>query len=205
MCQCQRAFEPNPELEKSLVLLKIIGIINVLIAILHIYPMNSAGLMDIISCILILLAYNTLLFYYAQIYILLCCIDFIFMIDSIGVFFQRVFSPNSTVKTMSTSEYIALGINTFSLVFYIFAIFIVFKLYKEMRAQFYENAGVNFNNPQNSNNEYNGSEARAAWADNNINLPAANQRRNNNNANNNAEAPRGYVPFGGRGVAVGGH
>ena len=205
MCNCQRAFEPSPQLEKSLFMIKIICVINVIVVILHIYPLNANIMMDILSCILIFLAYNSLLFYYSQIYILISCINLIFMIDSVGTFFQKVYASKVDTKTLTGVEYYSIGVNSFSLVFYVFAIAMVFSFYKEIRAQYYENAGVNFgdNVEQPANNNINGNENRAPWANNAINNN--NYNNNNNNYNNNNNQQRGFVAFSGRGVRVGGN
>ena len=209
MCQCQRQFEPNPTLQKMLPMLKIAGFINVAICLLHIFPMNAGGIMDIFNCILIFVTYNTLSYNFAQMYILFTCIDTVFMIDDIGVFFQEVYNQEHLASdSLSFIDYWSLGVNTFSLVFYIWAIYIVFEAYKEMRAQLLEIAGVNVQNmgvPQQQDQE-----------NQNQNPPPQNQWGNANmqaNAPANVEQPReqrqgggrGYVPFGGRGVRVGGN
>lgn len=216
-CNCDRAFEPSERLKKMLCFLAAIGFINLAIALLHIYPLNSASFFDIIICIIVLVAYRTLLFYWAQIYIFLSILCLIFDIDTLGVVFQEVYGDNQTLTSLGI---FALVITTFSIIFYFFAIFIMFGIYKEMRAEFYENAGMRLQGGGQGNEDFNNQQMEgggAAWGGappqggNNQNEDINRYRANMYNANNNANrgggnpAPHGYVPFGGRGVAVGGN
>ena len=90
----------------------------------------------------------------------------------------------------------SLGLDTFYLCFQVFSIYATFPVYKEMKAQYTEVMGMADNGVEadeyQENDNFNNNNF-----ENNVNA--------NNNNNNNNNQPRGYQPFAGRGVAVGGN
>ena len=84
----------------------------------------------------------------------------------------------------------------FMFVFEIFCIFVVFQVYKQSKQEYRQKYG--YAAGENGGEEFQNGEE-------NDNIQGLNNNQNNNRNNNNNNNDGGFVPFQGRGVAVGGN
>jgi len=128
---------PNDELKRRLVFVKIICLVNFLIAFLRLVigdPMSM--IYDFINVFILYMAFSSVFFMFMGMYILFAMLNSFYLIVAIGLVIQLVIQKT---RVMEDQDYIAFGINLFILCFYIFSIVFNFAVYKEMKAQFQEN------------------------------------------------------------------
>jgi len=183
MCDLRQVLQPNEKLQKMLGFLKFILILNLISAILRIFINPSDMLYDLFCTLFLFLAYNTVYFIYAAIYMIFSLVNAVYLFVSCGTVLQMYLQ--GTLGEFGRKAPLFLGISLYLLIFYIFALMIVFPAYKEMKAQLMDS----FRGPENT-----------------LRL---NSNPSNNRSNNDEEIPapaqnRGFVAFSGSGVAVGG-
>ena len=201
MCQCDPMFQPTRKLENQLKLALALIIIGIVLAILNFIVYFSYGF-NVLLCVLFLfLAYRTLFYIYMTLFILFSLYNSVQLFIIIGTFLQASLQYDDY-----TINYFNFSISLFTFIYYIFGIIFLFGVFKEMKAQFVENAsgmrnnglGVNDERERQENNEVSNNQVR--------NAREYNQSNNERNDNYNPPPQRGaYVAFGGRGTAVGGN
>ena len=180
---CQQVIIPSEKLKKLNNILKIICIINIILPIingiiLNKVPNSSFGIF--MSTFFLLFAITSGFYLYIVLYIFFTLIDSVYYFIYLGGFIQMVIQN----KTIDYKKLILYPINV---IFYIFAIFVSFQSYKEMKGILLE-GGV----AQNQNDTEQG--LNPNYNDN-----------TNNNTNTNTNTNNRFVPFSGRGVVVGGN
>jgi hypothetical protein len=207
MCECQKYFEPDAKLKKMLILMLIIMIINVLLTILTAIFIDFSMCFELLIQVLVLFCgYQSLLYTYLAMYIFFGLLNGFLVVRVVGIIIQQTIIEGSS-QLQTGKQYTAFSILLVTLVFQIFAIVLIFPIYKEMKAQLYERTlGVSLdpenvsnenNNSNNINEEQQQQNAYIGRGDTQYNPPATyNQVNSSNN--------RGFVAFGGRGTAVGG-
>ena len=184
---CQEVIQPNEKLKKLTNVLKIICIISIFLPIIELaigIQNTSYSFIYIFNIIFLILSIVTGFYLYIVFFIFYTLLNSIESFIYLGGILQKLIQSN---KLDSVKELIFCGIE---FVFYIFSIFVSFESYKEMKAILLEN-GM----PQNQNN----------YGTNYGNMSNENTiTGNNNNSNNTNTGNRTFVPFSGRGVAVGG-
>ena len=178
---CQQVITPSEKLKKLNNILKIICIINIILPIingiiLNKVPNSSFGIF--MSTFFLLFAITSGFYLYIVLYIFFTLIDSVYYFIYLGGFIQMVIQN----KTIDYKKLILYPINV---IFYIFAIFVSFQSYKEMKCILLE-GGV----AQNQNDTEQG-----------LNPNYNDNTNNNTNTNTNNR----FVPFSGRGVVVGGN
>jgi hypothetical protein len=199
MCECQKYFEPNEKLKKMLNLVLIIMFINIILFILlAIFLGFSMCFEMIIQTLVLFCAYQSVLYTYIAMYIFFGLFNAFLVFRVVGIVIQQIIIEGSS--TLQTgSQYAGFSILLVTLVFQIFAIIVLFPVYKEMKAQLYERTlGVSVDPEVSSDRNDSINDDRNIQGGNSsqYNPPVSNNQSNNN---------RGFVPFGGRGTAVGGN
>ena len=183
---CQEVIQPNEKLKKLKNVLKIICIISIFLPIIGIFfdKRTPFSFIFIINIMFLILAIITGFYLYIVFFIFYTLLNSIESFIYLGGILQKLIQSN---KLDSVKELIFCGIE---FVFNIFSIYVSFESYKEMKALLLE-GGI----PQNQNN----------YGTNYGNMSNENTiTGNNNNSNNTNTGNRTFVPFSGRGVAVGG-
>lgn len=183
MCDLRQVIQPDDKLQKMLVFLKFILILNIISAIMRIFINPSDMLYDLFCALFLFLAYNTVYFIYAAIYIIFSLVNSVYLFVSCGTILQMYLQ--ATLGEYGKKAPLVLGISLYLLIFYIFAIIMVFPAYREMKAQLMDS----FRGPENTL-RLNSNPGNRADAD--VERPDASQSRG------------GFVAFRGSGVAVGG-
>ena len=179
---CQEVIQPNEKLKKLKNILIIICIINIFLPIIGIFfdKRTPFSFIFIINIMFLILAIITGFYLYIVFFIFYTLINTIYSFIFLGEFLQKL------IQKTQIGSYKELIFSVVEFVFNIFSIYVSFESYKEMKALLLE-GGI----PQNQNN----------YGDNYGNI--SNENSNNSNSNNNS-GNRTFVPFSGRGVAVGG-
>lgn len=195
---CNKMIEPNEILQKMLIMLRaILGIYVALIIAKGIFWGITGKRMDLFTdvfCLSILIITNINLFYSCGMMLLFfIIIRLLTCFFSLGTFIQQVFLPN--IVTFDSVQYGLLGITTFEFFFDVFAIIVIFPIYKEMKAHFIEQgAGVG-----------GGQQAGAGGGSNYQQYrDQENQISHNQQPQNSSSNSGGFRAFQGRGVALGG-
>lgn len=158
MCSFRRVLEPSEKLSKFIGLGKILFLINLIITLSHIIGIDFNIFLEGLCCIFLLSAVNSVYFLYAGLYIIIASYLIILNIMDIGVSFQYYIFGKSGSST-EASEYYLLITKTIGLIFYVFAVFVLFPIYREMKAQHMEDIGMlQIRNENNSLNIPNNSE-----------------------------------------------
>lgn len=198
MCTFQASINPDAKLLKQINFIKIIFGLNLLVIIGHIIisiynktNVSSPGstiIVELFACLFLFMAIQCYNFVGAGVFVVLSLYCSVILFVEIGTFFQVVYY-NENINLQNNILpllYGKLGVDTFAFVFYVFSIIVVFPIYREMKAQYLEGVGRG-----------GGGEPSEVYDD-----------RGNYGENDHAEQPQrrqgGYVPFSGRGVAVGG-
>jgi hypothetical protein len=192
MCNLQAVIVPNEKLKKMLIFAKIILIINILSAFVRLLIRPSDMIYDLFTSLFLFMAYNSVYFIYMAIYLIFCFFNTIFLFISSGIILQMLIQ--NTLGELKGSAGLVLGVQLYLFVFYIFAIIFTFPLYKEMKAQFLENAGLLGGDSRDQ------ADVERPSRYNNIGNNQASSNASQQNAQSNSG---GFVPFSGRGVAVG--
>ena len=171
----RQVIQPDEKLAKMMAFAKIILIINVVISIMRIF-LNSVGDMiyDLICSLFLMMASFSIYFLYMAMYQIFCLINSFIIFIKIALVIQIIIQIGSS----GSNEIVYLSLSIFIFTFYVFAIIFTYPMYKEMRAQAMESFG--------------GSMYRSVNRSDNI--PSNNDQERVN---------RGFVPFSGRGVAIG--
>ena len=150
--------------------------------------------MEVMLCLFLLMTFYSINFVCCGLFIFFSLYNVVYLFISIGTFFQVVYM--GAQQTISENEYLLLGLDTFYLCFQAFSIYASFPIYKEMKAQYMEAMGMANNGVEAGDYQDNGDNGDDQF----------NNYENHVNANNNDnQQPRGYQPFAGRGVVVGGN
>jgi hypothetical protein len=137
----QQYLIPNERLKKLLTLLKIIGFINFGVAFLRIINQDFFSLMfDLINVFILYMAYSSVFFMCMAMYIIFSFMRCFYLFLDLAIFVQS----NIMGYPNQNSDYVSFGVNLFIFFFYCTAIFFTFKIYKEMKAQFYERYSSGF-------------------------------------------------------------
>ena len=184
---CREVIEPSLILGRQIIFLKMVIAAHFLLIFIDLIIIETGFFFSLLIQILLLfIGISSKHFAHFLVFILMCFINLFMFIDYLGRWFQFGFYE-------SQSSFIFCYL-VFITVFEIFCIFVVFQSYKqskhEYRIKFGYVAGENGEGENNQN------------ADNiHENIEGINNLQNNNNNNNNG----GFVPFQGRGIAVGGN
>lgn len=195
MCTFQASINPDAKLLKQINFIKIIFGLNLLVILGHIIisiynksGISSSGsniIVELFACLFLFMAIQCYNFVGAGVFVVFSLYCSVILFVDIGTFFQIVYYSSNPLDEKSIPVlYGKLGVDTFAFVFYVFAIIVVFPIYREMKAQYLEGVGQ-------------GGEAPEGYDD----------RRDYEENNHVEPAPRrqgGFVPFSGRGIAVGG-
>ena len=194
MCQLDEMIEPSEKLRKMLSILKFIFAINLIVLMIHLFKFNNNIFMEVMTSIFLLMTFYSINFVCCGLYIFFSLYNVVYLFINIGTFFQVAYM--GAQQKITNDDYMSLGLDTFYLCFQVFSIYATFPVYKEMKAQYTEVMGMADNGVEadeyQENDNFNNNNF-----ENNVNA--------NNNNNNNNNQPRGYQPFAGRGVAVGGN
>lgn len=200
MCTFQPSINPDAKLLKQINFLKIIFGLNLLIVLGHIIisinnktNLSSSGsniIIELFACLFLFMAIQCYNFVGAGVFVVFSLYCSVILFVEIGTFFQVVYLCGYNDTKNISVLYAKLGVDTFAFVFYVFAIIVIFPIYREMKAQYLDGIG---RGGESSEQDY---------------ANRRNYEENDEERNNNVEpAPRrqpGFVPFSGRGVAVGG-
>lgn len=205
MCECQKYFEPDVKLKKMLTLVLIIMLINILLTILTAIFIGFSMCFELLMQALVLFCgFQSLLYTYVAMFIFFGLLNGFLVFRIVGIIIQQTIIEGSS-PLQTGKQYTAFAILLVTFVFQIFAIVVIFPIYKEMKAQLYERTlGVNVDpeggasNSDANINDY--AQQNMGRGERQYNPPVSNNQTNVNNNNN-----RGFVAFGGRGTAVGGN
>ncbi len=168
--------EPDPKLEKMLSFAKIIVLINLIMGILRIFIRSYNDIFfDLICSMFLMMASFTINWMYMAIYQIFCLISAVTLSLKIGIVVQTLIQKGKD----EIDATLILSISSVILVFYVFAIIYTYPMYKEMRAQTMEASGG-------------------------LSRPLSSINANNQDQESSQSNRGGFVPFSGRGVAVGG-
>ena len=181
MCDLRPVLQPDAKLKRILNFLKIIFLLNIIAAILRLYVNPSDMFYDLICAFLIFLAYNTVYFLYAAIYIIISLINSVYLFINCGVVIQMIIQD--TIDKNKDKVPLFLGISLYLFIFYIFSIIITYPAYREMKAQLLDSF-------------------TGAVANQQLNPP--DNRQQNVDAERPSQNRSGFAAFRGQGVAVGG-
>lgn len=193
MCHCERYFQPDEKLQKMITMLVVILVINLIDATAAALLIGfNTSLMLFIQALLLFVSYQSLVYFYSAMFILLCLYNGFSMFIYVGIIIQQIILTGSS-GISKTEQYEEFGVRLFTLIFCIFSIIFVFPIYKEQKAQLYSSSQSSESRNRNNDPESN---YRPPISNNQV---SSSNSTENNNSNNN----RGYVPFGGRGIQVG--
>lgn len=205
MCQCDPMFVPTQRLQNQLKLTIAFLFIGIVVTILNFIVFTPSMGFNVLLCVLFLfLAYRTIFYIYMTVFILFSLYNSIQLFIIIGTTIQAEIQFDDY-----NIPYFPFGVALFTFTYYVFGIIFLFGVFKEMKAQFIENAsgmrnnGLGFNDERErqDNNQVNNNQLR--------NNREYNERdESNEREDNNYRPPQqrgGFVPFGGRGTAVGGN
>jgi len=136
MClEVEEVISPNAILRRMLNFVKLLMILNFLIALLRLAtnePFNC--IYDLICVFLLYISHNSIFFMYMGIYIFFSIFNCFMILISFGLILQKLVIVNS----LSLSDYFSLSILLFMFFFYIISVCFIFPIYIEMKAQMFE-------------------------------------------------------------------
>ena len=184
---CEEVIIPSPKLQKMLNALKIILFIFIFLVMINFILEVEDGFSSFIfQAIFLLFVISSKHYGYMLLFIIFCIAELGSNIEILGIMAQYGFYK-STRKSLFC---FIVFVTTFQ-IFNIYLSFVVFRQLKyEYKIKFYPELDPNNNNEGNNNNNERG------------NIVGMNNVRENENNENNAG---GFVPFAGRGYAVGGN
>jgi hypothetical protein len=187
MCRIEPILQSDSKLQKMLLFAKIILIINLLSSFLRLFLTPSDMLFDLISCLFLFLAYNSVYFIYMAFYLIFSLINSVSLFIKSATVFQMIIQD--TLGDFRSKVAVYLGVSLYLLVFYIAAIFFTYPTYKEMKAQLFESLGG-------------GSGLNSRILNRNSQVDQERPQQPSSQDSNNIG--RGFQAFSGRGVQVGG-
>ena len=187
---CREVIEPSLKLGRLLTFLKMIIVGHFLLIFIDLFLIETGFFFLLLIQILVLfIGMSSKHFSHFLLFILMCFFNLFMFIDYLGRWFQYGFYESHSSFVFCYLVFIT--------VFEIFCIFTIFQAYKqskfEYRIKYGYAAGENWDAEFNQNAE-----------DIHENIQGLNNLQNNNNNNNNNNNG-GFVPFQGRGIAVGGN
>lgn len=207
MCNIQPVLQADAKLNKMLVLVKIILIVNLFSCFLRIFLNPSDMIFDLFGCLFLFLAYNSVYFLYMAMYIIFSLINSVMLFISCATVFQMLIQK--TLGSLLSHIPLILGISLYLFIFYTFAIIFTYPVYKEMKAQLMESFGGGVGVGGRTFNRMNDEERGERNTGNNGN--AGNNENTghtytNTNVNSTGNTSSGrFQAFAGRGTAVGGN
>ena len=190
---CREVIEPSVKLGRMITLLKIVVVAHFILLLVDFFLIETGFIFFLVQILVLLIAISSKHFSYFLIFILICIFNFEMIFESMGAWFQIGFYKNDSLITFFFFS--------FMLVFEIFSIYVVFQVYKQSKQEYREKYGYAAGENVGGENIENFQD----FNENNLGINFQNNNDgndNNNNGNNNNE---GFVPFEGRGVAVGGN
>ena len=186
---CKEVLEPSIKLGRMITLLKIVVMIHFCLIFADLFIIETGFFFLLFIQILVLLiGISSKHFAHYLLFILICFFNLFMTFQILGIWFQVGFFKNDSSTAFSFFVFI--------FVFEIFCIFVVFQSYKQSKQEYRQKYG--FAAGENGGEEFlNGEE--------NGNIQGLNNNQNDNRNNNNNNNDGGFVPFQGRGVAVGGN
>ena len=188
---CREVIEPSLKLGRMITFLKTIIFMHFFLIMIDLLVIETGFFFLLLVQILILfIGISSKHFSHFLLFILMCFFNLYMFIDYLGRWFQYGFYE-------SQSSFV-FGYLVFITVFEVFCIYIIFQAYKQSKQEYRIKYGyVAGENGEGENAE-------------NIheNIQGINNLQNNNNNNNNDNNNnnnRGFVPFQGRGIVVGGN
>lgn len=202
MCQCDAMFQPTQRLENQLKLALAFIVIGIILAVLNFIAFIYSFGLNVLLCVLFLfLAYRTKFYVYMTIYILFSLYNSIQLFIIIGTYIQA-----SLQYSDFSINYFNFSVALFTFTYYIFGVMFLFGVYKEMKAEFVENASGARSNGFGFNDERERQENQVS--NNQVSNNRERNERNSDERDDNYRPPQqrgGFVAFGGRGTAVGGN
>ena len=187
---CKEVIEPSLKLIRMLLFFKIILVFHFLLVILDIFVIEGGFFfLILIQIFCICIGISSKHFCHYLILILICFFNFILIFQIVAEYFQKGFYDSDNPFVFC--YYV------FLVIFESFCIFLSFLLYKQSKYEYRIRYGYAPQEPEpEEDNEHNN-----YHHNNNADFVNNNNNHNNNNGGNN----RRFVPFRGRGVAVGGN
>ena len=184
---CREVIEPSVKLGRMITFLKLIIVVYFFLIIVDLFLFETGFFFMILIQILVLfIAISSKHFAHFLLFILMSFLDFLMYFDYVGRWFQIGFYERQNSFVFCFLVFIS--------IFQIFCIYVAFQLYKQSKQEYRIKYGyAEGGNGEGVNNQNDG--------DIHVNIQGINNAQNNNNNNNN----RGFVPFQGRGYAVGGN
>ena len=125
---------PDAYLTNMLKFLMVIGFINFGVSLLRLISGDFMSMLyDLINVFILYMAYKSVFFVCMAMYIIFSILTSFYLFVAIGTWVQNVFQNFPS----TTNDYVAFGVNLFIFFFYVFAIIFTFRIYREMKAQFY--------------------------------------------------------------------
>ena len=185
---CNEVIEPSLKMGRMVILLKYVVTIHFILIFADLFIIETGFFFLLfIQTIVLLIGISSKYFSHFLLFILINFFNIFLTFETLGEWFQTGFYKNDSSFTFCFF--------VFMFVFEIFCIFVIFQAYKQSKQEYRIKFGYiagevgleeNLQNAQDMNN--NGQDFN-------------NNEDNNNNNNNNG----GFIPFQGRGIAVGGN
>lgn len=136
MCECQKYIVPDERLKRMITFVIIMALINLALGITRgIFFGLNYMLYDLISCLMLFLAIQTLLYIYMSVFLFIAILNAFIVFVLIGIVVQQVIGGGQLPVGNDAKENWGFGINVFAFVYYIFGIITLFPIYREMKAQ----------------------------------------------------------------------
>ena len=187
---CGEVIEPSIKLGRMVTLLKLVIMAHFFLIIIDIFLIDTGFFFFLfVQAIILFMGISSKHFGHYQFFILICVFNIYISIEALGIGFQNGFTKKD--DTLNFCLFV------FIIVFEIFCVFVVFQAYKQSKQEY----RIKYGYAEGENGEGGIIENAQDIHDNiqGINDLQINNINNNNNNN------RGFVPFQGRGVAVGGN
>lgn len=192
MCECQKYIVPDDRLKRMTTFVIIMALINLALLILRaIFFGLDYMLYDLIPCLMLFLAIQTLLYVYMSFFLFIALLNAFIGFVMLGIVVQQVIGGGQLPIGNNSKENWGFGINVFAFVYYIFGIITLFPIYREMKAQLVQ-----------------GSAQSQADQERPANQQASDYRPPgsvSNNQGGSSQPSTGFRAFSGRGQAVGGN
>ena len=183
---CREVIEPSLKLGRIVMFLKFIAFIHFIFIVADIFIIETGFFFLLfIQILTLLIGISSKSYSQFLIFILICLFNIYIIFQTLGVWFQVGFYKNDNPLTFCFLVFI--------LVFEIFCIFVIFQAYKQSKQEY----RIKYGYAAGENGENNNEIQNAQDIDENLIQPANNNNNNNNN--------QGFIPFQGRGYAVGGN
>ena len=182
---CSEAIEPSIKLGRIVTLLKIIIMGHFFLIIIDIFWIDTGFFIFLfIQALILFMGISSKHFGHYLFFILICVFNVYISLEALLIGFQNGFSTND--------DSLSFCLFVFTIVFETFCVFIVFESYKQSKQEY----RIKYGYAHGANGEGENIENAQDIHDN---IQGINNLQNNNNNND------GFVPFQGRGVAVGGN